>query len=284
MKAVTIITDSTSDLSKELLEKFDIRVLPLHVSLGDMEFLDGVDITPDYLYRWSDINKATPKTSAVSISDTRTCLENVLNIAEKAIVFCISGEISSSYSVVKMVAEEMQMQDRIFVIDSRNLSTGIGQQIMEAAAMIEKGIQAEEIVKQIKEIRPYVRTSFVVDTLTYLHRGGRCSDIVALAGGVLKLHPCIFVSNGKMHVGRKYRGNIKKAIDDYIFDLETELINAKSDRIFITHSIGDDEIIETVKKQLEELHRFEEIYVTKVGSVISSHCGPGTLGISFIAS
>ena len=173
--------------------------------------------------------------------------------------------------------------DKVFVVDSKNLSTGIALQIIEASILAEQGMDAKDIVDYIQTIRPRVRASFVVDTLTYLHRGGRCSGLAALAGGALKLHPLISVVDGKMLPGKKYRGKMDRVIIDYVKDLEADLLKAKADRVFITHSGCEDEVIEAVKAQLTSLGYFREILVTRAGSVITSHCGPGTLGVLFIA-
>ena len=149
--------------------------------------------------------------------------------------------------------------------------------------MAEQGMAAKDIVARIKEMQPRVRASFVVDTLTYLHRGGRCSGLAALAGSALKLHPLIAVTDGKMQPGKKYRGKIERVIIDYVKDMEAELKNAKADRVFITHSGCEEEVIEAVKAEITSYGRFDEILITRAGSVITSHCGPGTLGVLFIA-
>lgn len=283
MKTVSIIADSTCDLSKELLEKYHITTLSLHVHLGEKEYLDGVDITPEEIYRWSDENKATPKTSAVSPLEAQECLEKQLAQAREVVCFCISEQMSTCINVVNMAARELGVESRVFVVDSSNLSTGIGLQIIEAAIMAERGMTAKQIVDKILQIRPRVRASFVVDTLVYLYRGGRCSGLAAMAGSTLKLHPYISVMDGKMQPGKKYRGRMEKVICDYVKDLKPALLSACPERVFITHSGCEDAIIDEVRKQLEELHHFDEILVTRAGSVISSHCGPGTLGVLFIA-
>ena len=168
-------------------------------------------------------------------------------------------------------------------MDSKSLSTGIGLQIIEAAIMAEQGMEAAEIVEKIRSMQPRVRASFVVDTLTYLHRGGRCSGLAALAGSALKLHPLISVVDGKMLPGKKYRGKMNRVIIDYVKDMEEDLKHAKADRVFITHSGCEEEILNAVKKELAALGYFSEILTTRAGSVITSHCGPGTLGVLFIA-
>ncbi len=283
MRKVSIISDSTCDLSKELLEKYNISTFPLHIHLGEEQYSDGVDITPEDIYAWSDANKATPKTSTLSPLEAEECLEKHLKDDNEVICFCISENMSSCANVMRMAAMSLEKEDRVFVVNSQNLSTGIGLQLIEAAIMADSGMSAAEIVEKITDIQPKVRASFVVDTLTYLHRGGRCSGLAAMVGGTLGLHPYIGVVDGKMQPGKKYRGRMSKIMKHYVDDLRPELENAKKDRVFITHSGCDEEIIELVKAQLEELNYFDEILITRAGSVITSHCGPGTLGVLFIA-
>lgn len=280
---IRILSDSTCDLSKEIVEKYNIGILPLHVNLGEEGYLDGVTITPDEIYEWSDANNETPKTAAISIGEAMDVFEPILAAGDEIIAFAISDSMSATRRVMQLAAEELEAEDRVHVIDSMNLSTGVGLQVVAAAIMAEEGKSADEIVAAIADITPRVRASFVVDILTYLHRGGRCSSVAALAGGMLRLHPRIAVTEGKMDAGKKYRGKINKVIMEYVSDMKEDLLSAEKERVFITHSGCDEETIEQVRAYLEELNVFEEILVTRAGSVISSHCGPGTLGVLFIA-
>ena len=281
---IRIVSDSTSDLSKELIEKYHISILPLYIHLGDQEYADGIGITPDEIYSWSDEHKATPKTSAASLEEAINLLSSLTENGDEVICFAISEDMSTCANVMRMAAEEIGKEDQVYVIDSANLSTGIGLLIIEAALMIEEGKNAEEIVSAIEALKPRVRASFVVDTLTYLYRGGRCSGVAALAGGMLKLHPKIVVENGKMEPRKKYRGKMQQVILSYVKEMEEELRAAKPDRVFITHSGCDVETIALVKNYLETLGVFQEILVTRAGGVISSHCGPGTLGVLFVGN
>lgn len=280
--SVKILSDSTCDLSKELVEKYGIEIIPLHIVLGEKEYLDGVEIGPDEIYEWSDENKTTPKTSAASISDAMDALEKCEKDFDEMIIFTISGQMSTTVNVMRMAAEELEIEDRVFVIDSENLSTGNGLLVLEAAIMAQEGKSGKEIEDAINGLKSRVRASFVVDTLTYLHRGGRCSGVAALAGSALKLHPKIMVENGAMKPDKKYRGKMKKVILDYAKELEAQLLAAKKDRVFITHSGCEAEIIDSVKEYLESLNYFNEILVTRAGGVVSSHCGSGTLGVLYI--
>lgn len=279
---IKIISDSTCDLSEELLNKYDIDILPLHVVMGDKEYIDGVNISPDEIYVWSDEHKETPKTSAVGIEEAINLFRKYTDAGEEIIAFAISEDMSTTANVMRIAAEELEKEDKIHVIDSMNLSTGVGHLVVEAAIMAKNGESAETIVNEIEKMRHRVRASFVIDTLVYLQRGGRCSSVAAIAGGLLKLHPKIVVENGKMIASKKYRGSIDSAILKYVADLEEELAKAKKDRVFITHSGCDKELIAKVREKLEALNRFDEILVTRAGSVISSHCGPGTLGVLFM--
>ena len=280
---VKIISDSTCDLSKDLIEKYNIAIIPLHILLGENEYEDGVDITPDEIYKWADKNKTTPKTSAPSVDTAERVMRQALEEADELVCFSISETMSSSGNVMKLAAEDMGVSEKVFVVNSKNLSTGIGHLVIEAAVMAINGSSASEIVERIEDIIPKVRASFVVDTLTYLHRGGRCSGLAAMAGGVLKLHPRIDVVDGVMGAGRKYRGKLEKVIINYAEDLEPDLKKAKKDRVFITHSGCDKEIVDSVRDFLTGLDVFDEILETRAGGVISSHCGPGTLGVLFIS-
>lgn len=280
--SVKIISDSTCDLSQELIEKYKIKILPLHVLLGDVEYKDGVDIVPDKIYQWSDENKTTPKTSAPSIDDAMKLMQECGADGSEIICFSVSEQMSTTANVMRLAAEELEMEDRVYVVDSANLSTGGGLLVIEAAIMAEKGMEAKVIVAAIEAMKPNVRASFVVDTLTYLYRGGRCSGLTALAGGALKIHPQIVVENGEMKPDKKYRGKMSKVILNYAKDMEASLKNARRDRVFITHSGCEEEIIKSVYDYLDSMNIFDEILVTRAGGVISSHCGPGTLGVLFI--
>lgn len=278
-----IIADSTCDLSKELIQKYDIEILPLHILLGEEEYLDGVNISPEEIYKWSDANKTTPKTSALDLNTPIEAFGKYLEEGREIVCFSISDEMSTTGNIMRMAVEELEAQDKVKIVNSANLSTGIGLMVIEAALMAESGENAQTIAERMEKLKPLVRASFVVDTLVYLYRGGRCSGLAALAGGALKLHPRIVVEEGKMKPGKKYRGNIGKATMDYVRDMEAELRKAGKDRVFITHSGCDAQLVAEVREYLVSLNHFEEILETVAGGVVSSHCGPGTLGVLFIA-
>ena len=277
---IHIFADSTCDLSEELIEKYQITVIPLCIILDDKSYYDKVELTPEEIFRWADEKKTTPKTAAVSFEYAEKLLAPCLEAGDDVIFFAISEEMSTTCNVMRLVGQD-HPNGRLFVVDSRNLSTGIGLQVLRAAELAEQGFSAEEIVSAVEQEREKVRASFVVDTLTYLARGGRCSGATALVATTLKLHPCIQVVEGKMIVGKKYHGSVEKALLRYEKDLEEELLRADPRRVFITHSGTAPEVVATIRKRLEELTYFQEIHETIAGGVISSHCGPGTLGILF---
>ena len=280
---IKIIADSTCDLTDEILQRYDIDILPLYIHLGEKEYKDRLEIQPEDIFSWSNDNNTTPKTAAPSIEDAVEAMKPYVEKGDEILMFAISEDMSATANVMRLAAEHLNYKEHVHVIDSASLSTGNGLLIVEAAIMAENKVPVKEIVDAIEELKPDVRASFVVDTLTYLHRGGRCSATTALAGSLLKIKPSIIVKDGKMDADKKYRGKLNKVILQYVQDMEQELHNAKKDRVFITHSGCDREIVDSVRAYLESLEHFGEIIETRAGSVISSHCGPGTLGVLFIA-
>ena len=279
---IKIMADSTCDLSPELIEQFHIDLIPLCVVMGDNTYLDGVNITPDEIYQWSIKENTTPKTAAPQLENVIASLKPYVDENYDILFFGISEDMSSTCNTIRLAVEYLNT-DKIHIINSKNLSTGIGLQVLKAGSMAAAGEDVTAIVDYIENIMcSKVRASFVVDTLTFLHMGGRCSSVAALFGNALSLKPMIKVENGKMGVGKKYRGNNKKALLHYLEVLKPELLKADKERVFITHSGCDDSVTELIAKELAELNTFKEIYVTKAGSVISSHCGPKTLGILYV--
>lgn len=282
MKKVRIFADSTCDLSKELIEKYKIEILPLYITIGERTGKDGEEITREDIFKWADENRDTPKTSALTPGDAINAISGCKEIEEEAVFIGISEDMSCTCNVVRIEADELEYADKFHVVNSMNLSTGIGHLVVCASIMAEEGKSAREIVEEIESLRTKVKASFVIDTLTYLYRGGRCSAITALLANTLKIKPKIVVENGKMDVGGKYRGNISSVAKKYVSELEASLLNARDDRVFITHPEMNPEIVEMVKKQVEDLNHFKEVLVTQAGGVISSHCGPNTIGVLYL--
>lgn len=280
MNNIKIVADSTCDLSKELIERYDITIVPLCIVMNDKSYYDGIDVTPEEIFAWAEANKTTPKTAAITFEKGIEIIEPFVKEGKDIIFFGISTKMSTTCNVMRMIGDELNY-DRIFVIDSMNLATGIGLQVIKAAEMVQKGCFTEEIVERIEGQRDKVRASFVIDTLVYLARGGRCSSATALLANTLKLKPVIVVKDGAMDVSKKYRGSLSVVLKKYAKDMEEDLMRADPSRVFITHSGCEPEIVNMVKEYLEGLNHFEEIHVTRTGGVICSHCGPNTLGILF---
>ncbi len=278
-KKVTVISDTTSDLSDELIEQYGIKLIPLYVTLGDKTLKDKLEISPEDIYANYDKTGQLPKTSAASVEDHRLMMEKYTADGSGLVYFTISSQMSCSFNNARLAAEEFE---DVYVIDSANLSTGIGLMVLRAADMAQQGCTAKEIYDEIEAIKPRVDSSFVVDSLEYLKKGGRCSTVAALGANLLKLHPCIVVRNGAMSVSKKYKGNMKSVLLQYTENMLAELDNIENDRVFITHSGCDPEILNAVHELVASKGHFKDILVTKAGSVISSHCGYGTLGVLFI--
>lgn len=280
MGRVRIIADSTCDLSRELIEENGIIIIPLNIVLDSQSYKDGMEITPDEIYAWADKMNSTPKTASPEMGYILEILKPLVEAGDDIIYLGISEDMSVTCQTIRMAAEELEYEN-IWVINSKNLSTGIGLQVIRAAKYAAQGKAAAWIVKEIEAERDKISASFVIDTLTYLHRGGRCSSVTALFGNALKLKPMIAVSNGKMGVEKKYRGRQQAVVRSYARDLEPKLLQADPTCVFITHSGIDQEIEQETYEYLKSLNYFEQIYITRAGGVISSHCGPNTLGILF---
>lgn len=276
---IVISADSTCDLSSELRERYNVSIIPLGVTLGDKTFFDGVDITPDEIYAHHEKTGELPKTTAANVGD---CIDYFKPFAEQGksvIHFSLSSEFSSTYNNTCLAASEYE---NIYVIDTRNLSTGSGLLVVAAAEMAKSGLAAEEIVKKINAMVPCVDASFVIDNLEYLHKGGRCSALAMLGANVLKLKPCIEVKNGKMDVGKKYRGKYNAVLKEYVAERLANIGDIDLDRIFVTHAGVDMEIVNAVVEQVKAAAPFKEVFLTRAGCTISSHCGADTLGVLFV--
>ena len=282
MSRIQLVADSTCDLSPELLEQHHIAVIPLCIVMDDKSYYDKEEIFPEEIYKWADLNRTTPKTSAPSYERALATLKPFMDAGDDIIYIGISEQMSTTCNVIRLIGED-QNYDKLHVIDSMNLSTGIGLQLLYAAELIADGKTAEEIVERVEQRRGKVRASFVVDTLTYLARGGRCSSVTALLGNTLKLKPQIIVQKGAMSVYKKFRGKQSAVILKYAKELEEALLHADPTCVFVTHSGCEEAVVQEVVSYLEGLDYFGRVYVTTAGGVISSHCGPGTLGVLFYA-
>ena len=276
---IKITSDSTCDLGA-LEKERDIRILPLQVNLDDKAYRDGVDITPQDIFDFVAKTKILPKTSAPSIGEYEEFFEKELADCDELIHFNISAKSSGSHSFAKQAAE--RFNGRVRVIDSMALSSGQGLLVLKAADMRDEGKSAAEIEECINELKTHVNTSFVPDSLDYLHKGGRCSGMVMFAANVLKIHPKIVMNDGQLVQGGKYRGQMTRCITQYVQDLKNQYPSYDKTRCFVTHSSADKELVDVAKAAVAEHFEFDEVIETVAGSIITSHCGKGTLGVLFI--
>lgn len=280
-KKLIIASDSTCDLSPELIERYHVRILPLGVNLGDRLYRDGVDIDPDAIYEHYQKTGELPKTSAVNIGEFEDFFRNSTADGQSMVFFSISSEMSCTYANAKLAAGDF---DDIHVVDTRNLSTGGGLLVLAACEMAEAGKSAAEIAAACRELAEKVDASFVVDDLEFLHKGGRCSAVAAFGANLLKLKPCIVVKDGKMGVSKKYRGNFSAVLKKYIAEQLGDASDIDRRHIFITHAGCDEAIVSQCVQQVKQTAEFEQVHVTRAGCTISSHCGRNTLGVLFLRS
>lgn len=279
MAKIIISSDSTCDLSPELKERYDIRIIPLGVTLGDKVYRDGIDINPDEIYAHHAKTGELPKTTAANVGECIDYFTDLTKDGDAVIHFTISSTMSSTYSNACLAAEEFE---NVYVIDSKNLSTGGGLQVIAAAEMAKSGMEAKDIVAELEKITPCVDASFVIDSLEYLHKGGRCSALAMLGANLLKLKPCIEVKNGSMGVGKKYRGVYGRVLTEYVNERLQNPDDIDTSRVFVTHAGCDPEIVESVLNQVKSTGLFKEVFLTRAGCTVSSHCGANTLGVLFI--
>ena len=276
---IRITSDSTCDLGS-LVEERNVGILPLQVNLGANAYHDGVDITPEKIFEYVAETKELPKTSAPSIGDYEDFFNEQLAFGDEIIHFNISSKSSGSHSFAKQAAESFG--GKVHVIDSMALSSGQGLLVLKAADMRDEGKSAQEIVEAIEELRTRVNTSFVPDTLDYLHKGGRVSGMVKTVAAMFKIHPLIYMDNGQLLPGKKYKGKMTSLIKQYEADLKELYPVYDKSRCFVTHSSADQELVDAAKEAVAENFVFDEVIETVAGSIITSHCGKGTLGVLFV--
>lgn len=277
---IKISADSTCDLSPELIARYDIGISPLYIVRDGESLVDGVDITPDEIYAHVEAGGSMCSTAAVSVYDYVEFFRKELESSDAVVHFHISGDMSACYQNACIAAAEV---GNVYPVDARNLSTGIGLLVLEAAELARAGqLTAQEIQERMNQRRELLDVSFVVEQLGYLRKGGRCSSVAALGANMLSLRPCIQVKDGKMGVGKKYRGAYQKCLLQYV----KERLEGRNDidlhRIFITESGGfTPEEVAEVEAAVRGYQPFEEVLHTRAGCTVSSHCGPRTLGILY---
>ncbi len=277
-KKVIIASDSTCDLSPELIEKYSIKILPLSVRLGENDYKDGVDVTPDDIYEHYRRTGELPKTAAVNVADFADFFENATGEGCEVVVFTISALMSSTFNNARIAAEDF---DGVYAVDTKNLSTGGGLLVLKAADMAAEGYTAEDIAKACEALTDKVDASFVIDDLEFLYKGGRCSALERFGANLLKLKPCITVKDAKMGVGKKYRGNFADVLPKYVEDRIGDGSEIEKDRVFVTHAGCDMNIVNGCVEQVKAVG-FKEVLITRAGCTISSHCGQNTLGVLFL--
>lgn len=280
MKKIKLVTDSTCDLSNQLIEKYDINVIPLYVNFGEKTYKDGVDINVSEMYRMVDDFGKLPKTAAPSPGIFEEVFKSTLLECDDVIYLGIGSKFSASFNSA-LIAKNMIDSPHIHCVDSQNLSSGSGLLLLKAGEMIKQGLEVTEIVKHIEALVPKVRSQFVINTLDYLYKGGRLNALSAFVGGVLKIKPIIKVRHGEMAVGKKGRGHLKHGINIMIKEMLSEIDNIDKDFMMITHSMANEEA-NYIREKINDQVDIEKIYETEAGCVISSHCGKKTIGILYI--
>ena len=275
---IAISAESTLDLSKELIQKYDINVIPFTVLLGEDEYKDGEITGPD-IFEYVEKTKILPRTCAINEYQYRDWFRSFLDNGYDAVIhISLSAGISSSYSNAEKASHKF---DNVYVIDSASLSTGIALECIYARKLIDKGLDAKEIAEKVKARIPYVQASFVIQTLDYLYKGGRCSGLARLGAAILRIKPQIIVSEGKMAPAKKYFGRKSQVVEAYCKDTLEQFANPDLSVAFVTHTHATPEMVSVAIEALKN-RGFKTIYETHAGATITSHCGPQTLGILFI--
>lgn len=278
MQHVKISADSTCDLSDTLIRQYDIQIIPLYIIMDKQSYADGLEIQPDDIFAHVSAGGETCTTSAVNVADYLTLFRQLRSEYPAVIHFTISSDMSSCYRNACIAAAEF---DHVYVIDSRSLSTGIGHLVLDAAMLAADGASAEEIIAMLEAKKEKLQVSFVINTLHYLHKGGRCSALTALGANLLQLKPCIEVRNGSMGVGRKYRGKFEQVILQYTKEQFANPERIDTKRLMITDSGVAPELRQQVEEAALACVPFETVLHTRAGCTVSAHCGPQCLGVLF---
>lgn len=276
---IKITADSTCDLSPELIQENNIHIFPLFVNMGEKSYQDGVDIMPADIFAHVANGGALCSTAAVPVGTYLEAFEAYGREYDAVVHVSIGSGFSSTHQNAVIAAAELP---NVRVVDSRNLSTGQGHIVMEACRLAKTATSLDAICAELDEIAPRVDTSFLLDRLDYMVKGGRCSSVMALGANLLRLKPCIEVVDNKMIVGKKYRGSYVKCMENYVRDRLEHIDGILPERVFITHTPVSEEIFTTVDRTVRECGNFEQIIETTAGCTISCHCGEGCLGVLFI--
>ncbi len=279
MKQVIIASDSTCDLSPSLIAQYHIQVIPLSVHLANNTYLDGVDLSADDIYRIYDETQELPKTAAANPAALTDFFAQHTQEGNGLVLFTVSSELSSMYQNAVLAAQAFE---DVHVVDSRNLSTGVGIQVLAAAELAQQGLSAGEIAELCRSRSEQVDISFVLDDLEFMQKGGRCSALTLLGANLLSIKPELSVRDGKMGVVKKRRGKFPSALEHYLRDHLSDLSKVDLRRVFVTHAGCEEALVQDCVALVQELAPFQEVHVTRAGCIISSHCGRNTLGIVFL--
>lgn len=275
---ICISAESTVDLTKELLDEFDIHTIPYTIILGTKTGLDGV-VTSQEIFDYVDKTGVLPRTSAINEVQYADYFEELLKNYDEIIHFALSSGLSSSCQNAFNASK--QFANKVHVVDSMSLSSGIALLAIYAAKLAKEGVSAEEIVNKVNKRVPYDQASFVLATVDYLHKGGRCSSLAKLGAQLFRIRPQIIVSEGKMGPGKKYMGKQLSCVESYVKDTLEEFDNPDLSLAFITHSYATEDMVEVCKQALLK-RGFKRVEETFAGATISSHCGPKCIGILYI--
>lgn len=277
-RKVIIASDSTCDLSDELIKKYDVKIVPLYINFGETSYKDNLEINLNQLYKMVEERNEMPKTSATSPKDLHNFFKKYVDEGYDVFYTGIGSALSSTFQTAVIVSEDFE--GHVSCVDSGNLSTGIGLLVLKACTFRDAGMDLEQITSEIKKIVPRVKAQFVVETLDYLHKGGRCSGTTKFLSSVLRIKPMIVVREGKMTVGKKFIGSMKKSVMGMTKLFLSDVSHLDPEFVFITHTHAEDKV-PLIKDMIKDVH-IDNLYDTVAGCVIGSHCGPGTIGILYI--
>ena len=279
-KKIKITADSSCDLNDELIKKYNFSILPVHISLGDKEYTDSRDISQEEFYKFLKETSVMPRTSAYNPMEAEEFFKQQLESDggyDAIIHFTISSKLSVIYQ--NSCTGAQSFNGKVFVVDSMSLSTGVALQMMYAYDLVQEGLDAQEIYEKLLDRREKVQASFVIDKLTYLHKGGRCSGVALFGSNLLQIKPIIVLKDGEMKVGKKLMGKFEKVVPQYVEHILETFPDIDKKRCFITHTPVDKEIADVIREQIKD--KFDEIMETTAGCTVGTHCGPNTIGILY---
>ena len=277
---IKITADSTCDLPKDLAQQYNVAIYPLHVALGDDDFYDGVTIAPQDIYNYVESTKKLPKSGACSAVEYEELFQKQYDAGYEAIIhFSLSSEMSASYNNAVTASQSFE---KVHIVDSRNLSSGTSLLVLYACDLVSQGLDAQEIVQKVTARLDSVRASFIIDTLEFLHKGGRCSSLVYYAANMMGLKPTIEVKSGKMGVGNKFIGRFGRCVNRYADLVKSQCTSPDKKRCFVTHTQMDEQLVQSIVEKVKSWGIFEEVIENTAGCTITTHCGPNTIGILYI--